>query len=71
MDSLNSSLRRFAVVLIYSLLWLSSFQIKDIIMNPNYSNLERVFFSVFAGFMFAYVNGFEFFKRASKMQGDK
>lgn len=40
-------------------------------MNPNYSNLERVFFSVFAGFMFAYVNGFEFFKRASKMQGDK
>ncbi len=58
--------RKIAAVVVYFLLWLGCFQLKEIILIPNNKNLQTLFFCLLAGFLLAYMNGFEIFRMKIK-----
>jgi len=63
--------KKIASVMIYFLLWLGCFQLKDALVLHTNSIIERVFFCLFAGFVFAYMNGFVLFKIPTKNKQGK
>jgi hypothetical protein len=62
-------LRKIASIVIYFLLWLGCFQLKDIVIIHTNENIQKAFFCFFAGLVFAYMNGFDLFK--PKINQDK
>lgn len=55
---------KVAVVLIFSLLVLSLFYIKTIILEPSTARLKEVLFSFLLGLVVAYTNGFRLQNKA-------
>lgn len=52
--------RKILTIFIYTLCWLSYYQIIEIMTNPSNANLLKLAWSIFAGALFAYVMGFDF-----------
>lgn len=51
--------KRIGVILLYTLCWLSYYQIIDIIRDPSKENMIKIAWAVFAGSLMAYVMGFD------------
>lgn len=61
-------LRKIKCVLFYTLCWLAYYQVVDIFRDPSPENQIKIAWSLFAGFLFAYVMGFDFKFRWSKKE---
>lgn len=60
--------RKIKAVLLYTVLWLSYYQIVDIIREPSKENMVKIAWAIGAGLLFAYVMGFDTqFKRRAKV----
>lgn len=51
--------RKIKAIILYAFLWLSYYQIVDIIREPNKENMIKVAWAIGAGILFAYVMGFD------------
>lgn len=51
--------KKIGVILLYTLCWLSYYQIIDIIRDPNKENMIKIAWALFAGSLMAYVMGFD------------
>lgn len=58
--------KKVSVVIIYFLLWIGCLQVIDVIRFPSMENLTKIYFSLLAGILIAYSNGFEFLKPPNK-----
>ena len=63
--------RKIAVVIIYFLLWMGCFQLKEVILIHDNESLQTLFFCLLAGILFAYTNGFQIFRIQSKSHPNK
>ncbi len=50
--------RKIKAILLYAVLWLSYYQIVDIIREPNKESMIKLAWALGAGILFAYVMGF-------------
>ena len=58
--------KKISITAIYLLLWLGMFQIKTIIMVHSNENLSILLFSLIAGIICTYMNGFKLFNLPTK-----
>lgn len=56
---IDAMLRKFGVILLYTLCWLSYYQVVDIVREPSKENMIKILWAVFAGILLAYVMGFD------------
>lgn len=54
--------KKIAVVILYFLLCLSFFELKDIILSPTLENLEKILFCLSISLAISYTNGFKLFR---------
>lgn len=62
----NSKLQKLAVVVLYSLMALALFKLKDIIMAPNVADLRILLYSLILGAVIAFTNNFKISNNAIK-----
>jgi hypothetical protein len=62
MLSFKDVLQKVGVILVYALLWLGCFQIKEIILTHTIASFQKIIFCLAGGLLFAYINRFQLFK---------
>ncbi len=63
MSRIESLSRKIAVLLIYLLMFLGFFQVKEIFLNPTPQNFKQLFFCLILSIVVSYMNGFSFLKK--------